>query len=414
MLFRGVKPLPSFYAKIDYLKEGTEMKATGIVVEYNLFHNGHKLHLNKARELTQADVVIAVMSGSFVQRGEPAIIPKWERAKMALAAGVDMVIELPVSFATQHATIFAEEAVRILDAIHVDTLFFGSEHGVAEDFTFAAKKVVENEARFDEAIQLALVDKKTSYARAYTEAFKKLCGQNLLDITKPNNILGFHYALAAQKQNPSISLQTIPREHAGYHDEEANHDQIASATAIRKLILAGKLEEASHYLPASSIAILRNYEGPFLSWKDYWSFLQYRLIQAGSEELEGVRGVREGIQNRMQQAATKAQNFSDFIELTKTKRYSNARLQRTALQILLNARSQTSSPYIRILGMNKTGQQYLSLHKKNISLPIVTTVSKAPAGLLEEELRATNIYTLAKGLENYQAGDFHIPPILTL
>ncbi|HAJ9361644.1 hypothetical protein A4Q22_03105 [Listeria monocytogenes] len=390
------------------------MKATGIVVEYNPFHNGHKLHLNKARELTQADVVIAVMSGSFVQRGEPAIISKWERTRMALAAGVDMVVELPVSFATQHATIFAEEAVRILDAIHVDTLFFGSEHGVAEDFTFAAKKVVENEARFDEAIQLALVDKKTSYARAYTEAFKKLFGQILLDITKPNNILGFHYALAAQKQNPSISLQTIPREHAGHHDEEANHDQIASATAIRKLILAGKLEEASHYLPASSIAILRNYEGPFLSWTDYWSFLQYRLIQAGSEELEGIRGVSEGIQNRMQQAATKAQNFSDFIELTKTKRYSNARLQRTALQILLNARSQTSSPYIRILGMNKTGQQYLSLHKKNISLPIITTVSKAPAGLLEEELRATNIYTLAKGLENYQAGDFHIPPILTL
>lgn len=414
MLFRGAKPLPSFYAKIDYLKEGTEMKATGIVVEYNPFHNGHKLHLNKARELTQADVVIAVMSGSFVQRGEPAIIPKWERAKMALAAGVDMVIELPVSFATQHATIFAEEAVRILDAVHVDTLFFGSEHGVAEDFTFAAKKVVENEARFDEAIQLALVDKKTSYARAYTEAFKQLFDQNLLDITKPNNILGFHYALAVQKQNPSISLQTIPREHAGYHDEEAGHDQIASATTVRKLILAGKLEEARQYLPVSSIAILRNYEGPFLSWADYWPFLQYRLVHASAEELEGIRGVSEGIQNRMQQAATKAQNFSDFIELTKTKRYSNARLQRTALQILLNAKSKASSPYIRILGMNKTGQQYLSLHKKNIPLPIVTTVSKAPPGLLEEEIRATNIYTLVKGLENYQAGDFHIPPILTL
>lgn len=123
----------------------------------------------------------------------------------------------------------------------------------------------------------------------------------MLDVSKPNNILGFHYALAVQKQNPSISLQTIPREHAGYHDEEASHDQIASATAIRKLILAGKLEEASHYLPASSIDILRNYEGPFLSWTDYWSFLQYRLIQAGSEELEGIRGVSEGIQNRMRQ-----------------------------------------------------------------------------------------------------------------
>lgn len=136
------------------------MKATGIVVEYNPFHNGHQLHLNKARELTKADVVIAVMSGSFVQRGEPAILPKWERTKMALAAGVDMVVELPVSFATQHATIFAEESVRILDALHVDALFFGSEHGVSEDFLTAAKTVVEHEASFNQAIQLALIDKK--------------------------------------------------------------------------------------------------------------------------------------------------------------------------------------------------------------------------------------------------------------
>ncbi|CAK21481.1 nucleotidyltransferase [Listeria welshimeri] len=388
------------------------MKATGIVVEYNPFHNGHQLHLNKARELTKADVVIAVMSGSFVQRGEPAILPKWERTKMALAAGVDMVVELPVSFATQHATIFAEESVRILDALHVDALFFGSEHGVSEDFLTAAKTVVEHEASFNQAIQLALIDKKTSYARAYTETFKQSFGTELLDVTKPNNILGFHYALAIQKQNPTISLQTMARIHAGYHDIEANHDQIASATAIRKLLLAGNLEEASRYLPASSIEILKNYDGPFLSWENYWALLKYRLIQAETDELEGIRNVSEGIQNRMQIAATKAQYFSDFIESMKTKRYSNARIQRTALQILLNARNIPSAPYIRILGMNKTGQKYLSHHKKNISLPIVTTVSKAAPGLLEEDLRATNIYTLVKGLENYQAGDFHIPPIL--
>ncbi|MBC1466150.1 nucleotidyltransferase [Listeria welshimeri] len=388
------------------------MKATGIVVEYNPFHNGHQLHLNKARELTKADVMIAVMSGSFVQRGEPAILPKWERTKMALAAGVDMVVELPVSFATQHATIFAEESVRILDALHVDALFFGSEHGVSEDFSTAAKTVVEHEAGFNQAIQLALIDKKTSYARAYTEAFKQSFGTELLDVTKPNNILGFHYALAIQKQNPAISLQTMARIHAGYHDIEANHDQIASATAIRKLLLAGNLEEASRYLPASSIEILKNYDGPFLSWENYWALLKYRLIQAETDELEGIRNVSEGIQNRMQIAATKAQYFSDFIESMKTKRYSNARIQRTALQILLNARNIPSAPYIRILGMNKTGQKYLSHHKKNISLPIVTTVSKAAPGLLEEDIRATNIYTLVKGLENYQAGDFHIPPIL--
>lgn len=415
MVFQGPKLAAEFYAKIDYLKEGTEMKATGIVVEYNPFHNGHQLHLNKARELTKSDVVIAVMSGSFVQRGEPAIIPKWERTKMALAAGVDMVIELPVSFATQHATIFAEESIRLLDALHIDTLFFGSEHGVSEDFSTAAKTVVENEAAFNEAIQLALGDKKTSYARAYTEAFTRLFGKELLDLTKPNNILGFHYALAIQKQNPSIALQTMPREHSGYHDAEASHDYIASATAIRKLLLAGNLEEASRYLPDSSIEVLNNYRGPFLSLEDYWPLLKFRLIQASSDELEGIRGVSEGIQNRMQLAAKKAHSFSDFIEIMKTKRYSNARLQRTALQILLNAQNTPpADPYIRVLGMSKAGQKYLSLHKKNISLPIVTTVSKAEPSLLKEDLRATDIYTLINGLEDYQAGDFHTPPILTL
>lgn len=390
------------------------MKATGIVVEYNPFHNGHQLHLNKARELTNPDVVIAVMGGSFVQRGEPAILPKWERTKMALAAGVDIVVELPVAFSTQHATIFAEESVRILDALRVDTLFFGSEHGQADDFSEAAHKVANNEAIFNQLIKHALENKKTSYAQAYTLALETLLGEKKLDVTMPNNILGFHYALAVQKQNPTIKLQSIAREQAQYHDEQATHTSIASATAIRKMMLAGESEQAMRYLPTSSKEILRAYSGPFLSWDDYWPFLKFRLLQATSEELKAIRGVSEGIQNRMQLAATTAKSFSEFIEQTKTKRYSNARLQRTALQILLNATDVTSNPYIRILGMSKLGQRYLALHKKNISLPLVTTASKASPGLLTEDLKATTIYTLAKGLESYQKGDFQIPPIMTL
>ncbi|PZG53633.1 nucleotidyltransferase [Listeria ivanovii] len=390
------------------------MKATGIVVEYNPFHNGHKLHLNEAREWTKPDVVIAVMSGSFVQRGEPAILPKWERTQMALAAGVDMVVELPVSAATQHATIFAEESVRILNALHIDTLFFGSEHGKVNDFAEAAEIVVNQEATLNQMIKQVLQNKQTSYAQAYTLALQMLLGEKTLDVTQPNNILGFHYALGVAKQNPAIKLESIPRAHANYHDEQAVHAQIASATAIRKLLLAGKLEQAANYLPESSLQILHAYHGPFLSWDNYWPFLKFRLLQATSEELSYIRGVSEGIQNRMQEAATTAETFSDFIERTKTKRYSNARIQRTALQILLNATTTESKPYIRILGMNKIGQKYLALHKKNISLPIVTTASKAAPGLLTEDLKATTIYSLAKGVEFYQKGDFQIPPIITL
>ncbi|MBC1489390.1 nucleotidyltransferase [Listeria sp. FSL L7-1485] len=390
------------------------MKATGIVVEYNPFHNGHRLHLNKARELTKPDVVIAVMSGSFVQRGEPAILPKWERTKMALAAGVDIVVELPVSAATQHATIFAEESVRILDALHVNTLFFGSEHGMASDFSKAAHMVTNQKTTFNLMIKQALENKKVSYATAYTLALQTLLGKAIIDVTKPNNILGFHYALAIEKQNPAIQLKSIPREHANYHDEFASHNQIASATAIRKLILAGDLHQAANYLPATSMEILQAYSGPFLSWENYWSFLRFRLLQATSEELSHIRSVSEGIQNRMQRAAITATDFSAFIEQAKTKRYSNARIQRTALQILLNATDKPSSPYIRILGMNKVGQKYLALHKKNIALPVVTTASKAPSELLTEDLKATTIYTLVNGLESYQKGDFQIPPMITL
>ncbi|MBC1442284.1 nucleotidyltransferase [Listeria seeligeri] len=390
------------------------MKATGIVVEYNPFHNGHQLHLKKARELTNPDVVIAVMSGSFVQRGDPAILPKWERTKMALAAGVDIVVELPVAFSTQHATIFAEESVRILDALHINSLFFGSEHGDANDFSEAANKVANNEATFNQMIKHSLENKKISYAKAYTLALETLLGEKKLDVTKPNNILGFHYALAVQKQNPTIKLQSIAREQAQYHDEQATHTSIASATAIRKMMLAGESKQAMRYLPISSQEILRAYSGPFLSWDDYWPFLKFRLLQATSEELKAIRGVSEGIQNRMQLVATTAENFFEFIEQTKTKRYSNARLQRTALQILLNAKDTKSKPYIRILGMSKLGQQYLALHKKNIPLQVVTTASKASSGILTEDLKATTIYTLAKGLESYQKGDFQIPPIITL
>ncbi|STY45545.1 Protein of uncharacterised function (DUF795) [Listeria grayi] len=390
------------------------MNVTGIIVEYNPFHNGHALHLKAAREATDADVVIAVMSGSFVQRGEPAIVPKWERAQMAIDAGVDIVIELPVLAATQQAAVFAEKAVELLAAMRVNHLFFGSEHGDSEAFVQLSEQMLKQHDEFAHTLQHLLQRKETSYPVAFATALRSIFSNTSIDVTKPNNILGFHYALAIAKNQFAIQLHTMPRAHAGFHDQAITHPSIASATAIRRLLLEQGLEAASHYLPATTKAILAAYHGPFISWADYYPFLQYRLLTAEPAELAANRLVSEGIENRFQAAAQKSSDFAAFLKSVQTKRYSNARIQRTALHILLHhLKSEHYQPYLRILGMSAAGRKYMTTWKKEIPLPIVSTVSKAPAELLELDLRATAVYTLPVALQDYRQADFTRPPYLT-
>ncbi|EUJ44276.1 hypothetical protein PRIP_10282 [Listeria riparia FSL S10-1204] len=183
------------------------MKATGLIVEYNPFHNGHLLHLNEAKKQTGAEVIIAVMSGSFLQRGEPALLPKWERTKMAVDAGIDLVVELPFYFATQQAAIFANGAVEILAALGVSSIFFGSENGDVKSFSNAAGIISGQSNAFKVAIRRYLDDKRHSYATAWNLAIHELAPDLELDLTQPNNILGFHYALAALSQQVPITMQ---------------------------------------------------------------------------------------------------------------------------------------------------------------------------------------------------------------
>ncbi|MBC1502680.1 nucleotidyltransferase [Listeria booriae] len=389
------------------------MKATGLIVEYNPFHNGHLLHLNEAKKQTNAEAIIAVMSGSFLQRGEPALLPKWERAKMAVDAGVDLVVELPFHFTTQQAAIFANGAVEILAALGVSSIFFGSENGDAKSFSKAASVISRQSDAFKATIRRYLDDKTHSYATAWNLAIRELAPDLALDLTQPNNILGFHYTLAAVSQQVPITMATMKRQNAAYHDHSPSHQSIASATAIRHMLLKDDLAAVWHYVPETTFRILQNYQQThnFASWHHFWPLLKYQLITASTKQLQQIRGITEGIENRLQKAALHAGNFEDFLAQTVTKRYSKSRIQRTALQVLMQ-QQETEVPsqnYIRILGMSATGQRYLNHIKKEIPLPLVSTMSKANPSLIQNDIRATQLYSLAPTLSDQLQRDFQTP-----
>ncbi|MBC2056874.1 nucleotidyltransferase [Listeria booriae] len=389
------------------------MKATGLIVEYNPFHNGHLLHLNEAKKQTGAEVIIAVMSGSFLQRGEPALLPKWERAKMAVDAGVDLVVELPFHLATQQAAIFANGAVEILAALGVSSIFFGSENGDAKNFSKAASVMSGQSDAFKASIRRYLDDKTHSYATAWNLAIRELAPDLALDLTQPNNILGFHYTLAAVSQQVPINMATMKRQNAAYHDHSPSHQSIASATAIRHMLLKDDLAAVSQYVPETTFHILQNYQQThnFASWHHFWPLLKYQLVTASTEQLQQIRGITEGIENRLQKAALHADNFEDFLNQTVTKRYSKSRIQRTALQILMQQQEAEipSQNYIRILGMSATGQRYLNHIKKEIPIPLVSTMSKANPALIQNDIRATQLYSLAPTLSDQVQRDFQTP-----
>lgn len=359
------------------------MKAAGIVVEYNPFHNGHLYHLEQTKQKTGADCVIAVMSGNFLQRGEPAIVSKWARTAMALSAGVDIVIELPYVFAVQSAERFASGAVTLLDAIKCSELCFGSEHGEIAPFLDTVYALQKRKNEYDASIRQA-VKKGLGYPQALSEAWKQLHIAGI-DLTKPNNILGFSYVKAIVEQQRAIVPQTIPRIASGYHEETFTHSSIASATSVRKALSGSleKLETIAPYVPSYTKEALANYYsiyGTFHEWERYFSLLKYRLLTAERSELQQIAFIEEGLEYRLTEAVTEAGTFSEFLHAVKTKRYTWTRLQRACAHVLTNFAKQASEietpTYIRLLGMNENGRRYLQKVKKTLSLPLVTTVSQ--------------------------------------
>lgn len=372
------------------------MKACGIIVEYNPFHNGHNYHAKKARELSKADVVVAVMSGNFLQRGEPAIIDKWMRANEALQNGVDLVVELPIQWSLQSADYFARGGILLLQALKCESYCFGTD--VASEFDYQAfgKFVKENQKTINQTFQ-QLSNPTMSYAQTMTEVYRELYPQLLLTGEQPNHVLGLTYAQEnAQYTNPMTSIP-LPRIGASYHSKEI-HNEIASATAIRKAIIEGLSVE--QVVPQQTTSDLQAYQ---ITWNNYWEFLKYRIIISSVDELREIYQMVEGLEYRLKSLIYEANSFEEFVQAVKTKRYTQTRIQRLLCYVLLNIKTSDikeawESNYLHVLGFTENGQRYLKEKKAVIDYPVLSKIGKKEEQAYKLTVRSDKVYQMGNPL----------------
>jgi predicted nucleotidyltransferase len=399
------------------------VKATGVVVEYNPFHNGHYYHLQETKRITEADCVIAVMSGNFLQRGEPALLSKWSRTRMALMGGADLVIELPYAFATSHAPRFAFGSIFLLQAVGSDSFCFGSESGELASFHHTHDVLQTQMDTFDTYVR-EYTSQGLSYPAATAKAYQSLDNPLQLDLSKPNNILGFEYIRASRELGSKIKPFTIKRKNADYHDVVLGKGNIASATAIREAVFSHDSDKVQNYMPAFTYQNLleeANKKGGLMNWERFFPLLRYQLLSSSPSELNHYYEVEEGLEYRMIDAIKSSSDFLSFMTYLKTKRYTWTRLQRACLHVLNKINKDEmhqilDSPpeYIRVLGMTGTGQQYLKSIKKSLDFPLVTTVSKHNFLGLDMEAKTSLVYAqgVQKNMQEAEMEEFNTPPIM--
>lgn len=411
------------------------MTIVGIIVEYNPLHHGHVYHFTEAKRLTGADAVIAVMSGNFLQRGEPALVNKWARAEMALHLGADVVLELPIAYAAQPAEWFAYGAVALLHATGVTThLCFGSEAGALEQLQPLAEQLACESSALKAAIAEQLAT-GASYPAAFAAAAARSLGgsagmdaaaaQALLE--QPNNSLGLHYLIALRRLRSSIAPVTVRRFAADHRDTAPRDGAIASATAVRGLIATGGgLAAAAPYLPSYTANILaREFaagRGP-VTWESFAGPLYHRLLLSSPEELAAYHEMTEGLEYRIKKLIPQLPQptVAELLGGLKTKRYTHTKLQRTLLHVLLQHPRTLLAPaalvhgpaYLRVLGFSEKGQQILKQMKQTAALPIVTRAAEMSHPQLELDLKASAAYANAMPRRDMAEllRDYRQPPI---
>lgn len=358
------------------------MKKIGIICEYNPFHNGHLYHISKIKEMFDDSLIILVMSGNFTQRGEASIIPKYSKCDIALLSGIDLVIELPFIFATQSADVFAKTSIEILDKLNVDYVVFGSETNDINKLTMLAKTQINNK-KYDKLVKEYL-DKGVNYPTALSKALYQLTDKK---IDKPNDILGVSYIREILKLNSNITPICIKRSN-DYNSIELN-DNITSASSIRYALLNG--DNVKNYVPEYVYNYLKN---PIFT-KNYFNLLKYKIMTENT--LEEYQTVDEGIQNRIKKCIINSKDLDDLILKVKTKRYTYNKLSRMFIHILCNLKKEevkkyNKISYIRVLGFNIKGRNYLNEIKKDIDIPIITNFSRTNDPILDIEMRSTCVY----------------------
>lgn len=366
------------------------MKICGIVVEYNPLHNGHLYHIEKTKKITNCDMLIAVMSGNFVQRGEPAIVNKQIRTEMALKAGVDLIIEIPYLFSVGHADLFAFAAIKILNELGVNEIVFGSE---SNDLTLL-KQIAEitDTNLFNQRLKIKL-DEGFSYPESAFLAIKSLIKTN--HELNPNDLLAIQYIRNIMKINPKIAINSIKRIHTNYNDSEIKHEGFASATSIRNALLNSR--DIVNYVPQYTNNTLLSKK--LHDWCDYFPYLKYQII-SNQTNLHEIHDINEGLEKAIIKNVFKINSFTELVTSLVSKRYTKAKIQRILTHTLNHVTKDDAKyilegpKYIRILGINNEKSQYLKQIKSNLNLPIITNVNKDNYSLLKLDLRINNIYHL--------------------
>lgn len=399
------------------------MRTVGVVVEYNPFHNGHRYHIEQSKKITDAEVVIAVMSGYFLQRGEPALVSKWTRTEMALYGGADLVLEIPTVYACQSAEWFAFGAVALLEATGVvDALSFGSESGDVTWMNDVAATLAREPLPFRERLQ-GYLRRGWHYPRAYGQALHDFHPDASPELSKPNNILGLNYLSALKKLNSNIVPYTVQREKADYHETKPSDSAIASATAIRHTWLeTGMVDTIRPYVPPSTYHLLeqavRQGMEP-ITWETFHQALFGKLMTTSSEALRRIYEMEEGLEYRLHQRLAEATSVNAYLTAVKTKRYTWNRLQRILTYLLLGltkrdiaALNLANGPsYIRVLGFSDRGRTLLKQMKKTTSLPIVTRIRRDQPPMLQWDIRASRLYALGSKWQEPFASEFVRKPV---
>lgn len=358
-------------------------KVIGIIAEYNPFHNGHIYQIKKIKENYPNSIIIVCTSSSFTQRGELSILNKWEKTKVSLLNGVDIVIELPYVYSTQSSDTFAKYGVSLLEKFHINYLCFGSESNDTTKLLDAAKTQINN-IEFDNKVKFYMKE-GYNYPTSLNNALKELINY---DIKEPNDLLAISYIKEIINNNYNIEVFNIKRTNS-YHDLSLDN-KIVSASNIRNKLLENK--NIKDKVPKETYDILKNKS---LENK-YFEFLKYKIIS--ETDLEKYVDVDEGLNVRIKKYINKSKSLDELIMNIKTKRYTYSRISRMLNHILCSFTKEENDKikkleYIRILGFNENGRTYLNEIKDSIELPILNKYDTKKYKALEIEKRVTDIYS---------------------
>lgn len=392
-----------------------ENRVLGIIAEYNPFHNGHMYHLEEAKKKSGAQYSICVVSGNFVQRGNTSILNKWKKAQMALLNGVDLVIELPTIFSISSAENFSLGAIKILNSLKiVDAISFGTE---TDDFAALnnISTIINEEPKKYKDFLIKELKNGISFPKARENALMLYLDDNKRYsniLNAPNNILAIEYLKSLKRIKSTIQPIPIKREKV-YYNDNIIVDEFASATAIRNLLKNKEFSEIRKVVPKSTYEILykeTELGNVVLDLSMYEKEIIYNLRKMSVEEIANLPDVSEGLEYNLKNAANFCNNMENLINIVKTKRYTQTRIQRILIYALLGITkkdmllAKRNNPYIRVLGFNEKGKELLSkMNKANPKLQIITSVkkfidvnsNKVDKRLLDIDIFATDVYTMA-------------------